>query len=99
LKSAGREVVVTRSELDIMMKPKFELPESIFNVTKGFPNKYKQPRPITQTPPVKANKPFQEQLNFLINLATVTESNSQKSLKMAGWTIIIVIIAIIFSVV
>lgn len=99
MKSVGREVIVTRSELDIMMKPKFELPESIFNVTKGLPNKYKQPRPITQTPSVKANKPFQEQLNFLISLAAATESNSQKSLKMAGWTIIIVIIAIIFSVV
>lgn len=91
------EVVITCSELDIMMKSKFELPESIFNVTKGLPNKPKRPWPITQNPSVKTNKPLQEQLDFLINSSADTGSNSQKSLKMAKWSIIIAITAIIVS--
>jgi len=77
------------------MKSKFELPESIFNVTKGLSNKPKQPWPITRNPSVKTNKPLQEQLDFLIRSSADTESNSQKSLKMAEWAIIIAIIAII----
>jgi len=81
------------------MKSKFELPESIFNVTKGLPNKPKQPWPITRNPSVKTNKPLQEQLDFLTRSSADTGSNSQKSLKIAEWAIIIAIIAIILSMV
>ncbi|MFZ3087825.1 MAG: hypothetical protein WA123_07145, partial [Methylotenera sp.] len=88
MKAVECDSLITRSELDIMMKSKFELPESIFNVTKGLSNKPKQPWPITRNPSVKT-KPLQEHLDFLIRSPADTESNSPKSLKMAGWVIII----------
>ncbi len=80
------------------MKSKFELPESIFYVTKGLPNKPKQPWPNTQTPSVKTNKPLQEQSDSLNRSSANTESYSQKYLKVAKWTIPIAIIAIIVGI-
>lgn len=77
-----------------MVKSKFELPESIFSVTKGLPNKSKKPFRITQNLPINTNKPLQKPLNFLTKILPYAESNTQKYLKMTKWLIIIGLTAI-----
>ncbi len=80
------------------MPSKFELPESIFNVTKTASNQPEKPSLIPQNPSVKSNVLLQEQLDFLVKSSLESESKSLKALKIAKWANIIALIAIILSV-
>lgn len=79
------------------MKSKFELPESIFSVTKGLPSKTKKPFHITQNSPINTNAPSKVQLHLLPKISPYTESNTPKYLKMTKWLAIIGLAAITLS--
>lgn len=79
------------------MKPKFELPESIFSVTKSFPNK---PRKISPTPQMKlvtTNKSKPEQLSFFNRVLASYDLDAQRYLRIAKWMLFIVVSAIVLS--
>jgi hypothetical protein len=81
------------------MKSKFELPESIFYVTKGLPNKPKKPSHIIETPSVKTKSLLPEKFKLLNSTSTDTETISPKSLTTAKLAILMIIIAIGLSIV
>ncbi|MFA7351372.1 MAG: hypothetical protein WC009_11470 [Methylotenera sp.] len=79
------------------MKPKFELPESIFSVTKSFPNKPRQINPIPQIKLIPTNKSTPEQLSFFNRVLASYYSDAQRYLRIAKWTLFIAVCAIILS--
>lgn len=78
------------------MKPKFELPEAIFSVTKSFPNKVKPP--ATETLHQPADAAPSRITSDVIDIALIKkELSSQNVTEIAKWTAVVAIITIAVS--